>query len=169
MGHKIAMLTGDTQEVAKGVAAELDIDTYFAEVLPEDKVEKVRELQGGNNKVMMVGDGVNDAPALIQADIGVAIGAGTDVAMSSAELILVKNNPQDIVKLLNLSHVTMKKMYQNLWWATGYNIIAIPLAAGVLYNYGIVLRPEWGALAMTASSIIVVINALLLKKIKLKT
>jgi Cu2+-exporting ATPase len=168
MGHKVAMLTGDTREVAASVAAELGIDTFFAEVLPEDKVKKVRELQGSGDKVMMVGDGVNDAPALIQADVGVAIGAGTDVAMQSAEIVLVKNNPLDIVKLINLSHATMKKMHQNLWWATGYNIVAIPLASGILYNYGIILRPEWGALLMTASSIIVVLNALLLKKIKLK-
>ena len=162
-GVKVAMLTGDTAEVAKRVANELGIDTFFAQVLPEDKVEKVKALQLQGHTVMMVGDGVNDAAALTQADVGVAIGAGTDVAAASAEIVLVKNNPLDVVKLMILSQKTMTKMRQNLWWATGYNIIAIPLAAGVLYNWGILLRPEWGALAMTASSIIVVFNALLLK------
>ncbi len=163
-GVKVAMLTGDTAEVAEHVANKLGIDTFFAQVLPEDKVEKVKALQFKGHTVMMVGDGVNDAAALTQADVGVAIGAGTDVAAASAEIVLVKNNPLDVVKLMILSRKTMTKMRQNLWWATGYNIIAIPLAAGVLYNWGVLLRPEWGALAMTASSIIVVFNALLLKR-----
>lgn len=167
VGVKVAMLTGDNEATARYVARVLNLDTYFAEVLPEDKVSAVRELQAKGERVMMVGDGVNDAPALTQADVGVAIGAGTDVAIESAEIVLVKNNPLDIVKLIRLSRATMRKMRQNLVWATGYNLIAIPVAAGVLYPWGIVLRPEWGALAMTASSIIVVINALLLRRTSL--
>jgi Cu2+-exporting ATPase len=164
MGIKVSMLTGDSQKVAEYVAGELGLDTFFAEVLPGDKSSKIRELQQHKGIVAMIGDGVNDAPALAQADIGIAIGAGTDVAAASADIILVKNNPLDIVKLIRLSQKTVAKMKQNLGWATGYNLIAIPLAAGVLYKYGIVLRPEWGALIMAASSIIVVMNALLLKK-----
>jgi len=167
MGVKVAMLTGDNKETAAYVAEALGLDHFFAEVLPGDKVNAVRELQRKGSTVMMVGDGVNDAPALTQADVGVAIGAGTDVAIESAEIVLVKNNPQDIVRLIRLSRKTTAKMKQNLAWATGYNIVAIPLAAGVLAGYGILLRPEWGALAMTASSIIVVFNALLLRKAKL--
>ncbi len=167
-GVKVAMLTGDNQGVAQQVARELGLDTFFAEVLPEEKSDRIRELQKDGHMVAMVGDGINDAPALTQADIGIAIGAGTDVAIESAEIVLVKNNPLDIVKLIKLSKKTMAKMRQNLGWATGYNLVAIPLAAGVLSNYGIILRPEWGALIMAASSIIVVINALLLKKENLK-
>lgn len=166
-GLKVAMLTGDNRAVAKHVAKELGLDTFFAEVLPEEKIKKVKELQSKDEIVMMVGDGVNDAPALTQADIGVAVGAGTDVAVASSEVVLVKNNPMDIVKLLELSQKTREKMVQNLAWATGYNIIAIPLAAGVLYPYGIFLRPEWGALIMSASSVIVVANALTLRKVEL--
>lgn len=167
MGIKVAMLTGDNRQVAEGVARKLKLDVFFAEVLPKDKSDKIQKLQQRNQVVAMVGDGVNDAPALIQADIGIAVGAGTDVAVESAEIVLVKNNPLDIVKLIKLSRKTMAKMKQNLGWATGYNLIAIPLAAGVLSNYGIILRPEWGALIMAASSIIVVINALALKRQKL--
>lgn len=165
IGIKTAMLTGDNKQAAEYISKELGIDTYFAEVLPEDKVNKVKELQKAG-KVAMVGDGVNDAPALTQADIGIAIGAGTDVAIQSAEVILVKDNPLEVVKLIRLSRETKKKMRQNLWWAAGYNIIAIPVAAGVLYPVGIILRPEWGALIMAASSIIVVWNSLLLKRFK---
>jgi len=165
IGIKTAMLTGDNKQVADYISKELRIDTYFAEVLPEDKVNKIKELQK-LGKVAMVGDGVNDAPALTQADIGIAIGAGTEVAIQSAEVILVKNNPLDVVKLIRLSRETKKKMRQNLWWAAGYNILAIPVAAGVLYPIGITLRPEWGALIMAASSIIVVWNSLMLKKFK---
>lgn len=167
LGLKVAMLTGDNHETAEYVAKELKLDTFFAEVLPEDKIAKVKELQKGNQVVMMVGDGVNDAPALTQADVGIAIGAGTDVAVASSEIVLVKSNPLDIVKLIQLGKKTRQKMVQNLIWATGYNIIAIPLAAGVLVPIGIILRPEWGALAMSASSIIVVANALLLRKTSL--
>jgi len=165
IGIKTAMLTGDNKQAADYVSKELGIDTFFAEVLPENKVNKIKELQK-LGKVAMVGDGVNDAPALTQADIGIAIGAGTEVAIKSAEVILAKDNPLEVVKLIRLSRETKKKMRQNLWWAAGYNIIAIPVAAGVLYPVGILLRPEWGALIMAASSIIVVWNSLLLRKFK---
>ncbi len=166
MGVKTAMLTGDNKETAKYVADEIGLDEYFSEVLPEDKSDYVKKLQK-KGKVAMVGDGINDAPALTQADIGIAIGAGTDVAVQSAEVILVKNNPLDVAKLIRLSRETKKKMKQNLWWAAGYNLIAIPVAAGVLYPIGITLRPEWGALLMAASSIIVVTNSLLLRRKKI--
>jgi Cu2+-exporting ATPase len=167
LGIKVAMLTGDNQSVAEYVAKELGLDTFFAQVLPGDKSNKIKELQKGGKIVAAVGDGINDAPMLTQADIGIAIGAGTDVAVESAEIVLVKNNPLDVVKLIKLSQKTMTKMKQNLAWATGYNIVAIPAAAGIFYKWGIILRPEWGALIMAASSIIVVANALLLKKEKL--
>ncbi|PIQ78011.1 MAG: heavy metal translocating P-type ATPase, partial [Parcubacteria group bacterium CG11_big_fil_rev_8_21_14_0_20_41_14] len=167
LGKQVAMITGDNEAVAKYVADELEIDKVFSRVLPEDKVNKVRELQKGGFKVMMVGDGVNDAPALTQSEVGVAIGAGTDVAVASSEIVLVKSNPMDIVKLIKLSQATMSKMKQNLVWAVGYNALAIPVAAGVFFSWGFILRPEWGAIAMTLSSIIVVINALLLKRVKL--
>lgn len=167
LGVQVAMLTGDNIQVAKYVAEKLKLDTYFAEVLPNQKIAKVKELQKTGNVVMMVGDGVNDAPALTQANVGVAIGAGTDVAVASSEVILVKNNPLDIAKLIKLSHKTRKKMVQNLIWATSYNLITIPIAAGVLIPIGFMLRPEWGALAMSASSLIVVANALLLRKTSL--
>lgn len=167
MGMRVAMITGDNEAVAKHVARELGIQKYFSRVLPEDKVKKVQELQSGGKKVMMVGDGVNDAPALTQSDVGVAIGAGTDVAAASSEIILVKSNPLDVVSLIKLSRATSTKMKQNLVWALGYNIVAIPLAAGALGSWGIFLRPEWGAIAMTLSSVIVVINALLLKRLPL--
>lgn len=165
MGIKTAMITGDNKQIAEQVAKELGIDTYFAEVLPKNKVNKVKELQE-KGKVAMVGDGINDAPALTQADIGIAIGAGTDVAVQSAEVVLVKNNPLEVAKLIRLSKETRKKMKQNLWWAAGYNILAIPIAAGVLIPVGIRLSPEIGALIMAASSIIVVSNSLLLRKFK---
>jgi Cu2+-exporting ATPase len=164
MGIEVAMLTGDSKDVAEAVAHELNIDTFFAEVLPEDKDKKVQELQDEDKLVAMVGDGVNDAPALTRADVGIAIGSGTDVAVESADIILVQNNPLDIVKLLNLSKASYSKMVQNLFWATGYNAIAIPLAAGVLAPIGIMLSPAVGAVIMSLSTVIVAINAQLLKK-----
>ncbi|MBU3923984.1 MAG: heavy metal translocating P-type ATPase [Nanoarchaeota archaeon] len=165
MNIKTAMITGDNKESAEYVSSRLGIDIYFSNVLPGDKVNKVKELQA-KGKVAMVGDGINDAPALTQADIGIAIGAGTDVAVQSADVVLVKNNPLEVVKLIRLSKETRKKMKQNLWWAAGYNIIAIPVAAGVLMPIGIRLRPEFGALLMAASSLIVVGNSLMLKRFK---
>ena len=167
LGIKVAMLTGDSEAVAKAVADELGIDTYFAQVLPENKAAKVEELQQGGQKVAMVGDGVNDAPALVTADVGIAIGAGTDVAIESAGIILVKSNPLDIVKILRLSRATYSKMRQNLAWATGYNVVAIPLAMGVLAPIGITLPPAVGAAVMSASTVIVAINAQLLRRVKL--
>ncbi len=167
MGIKTAMVTGDSDEVAVYVSKQLGLDQFFAEVRPEDKSAKVKELQKNGQRVAMVGDGINDAPALTQADIGIAIGAGTDVAIKSADIILVKSNPQDVVKVINLSKATYKKMAQNLVWATGYNIFAIPLAAGVLYGAGIVLAPALGAILMSASTVVVAINAQLLRKINL--
>ena len=163
LGIKPMMLTGDNKQVAKWVADELGLDEYFAEVLPDKKAEKIKEVQNRGMIVAMTGDGVNDAPALAQADVGIAIGAGTDVAVESADIILVKNNPKDVVSLIKFSRATYKKMIQNLIWATGYNIIAIPLAAGVLYSAGIVLSPALGAVLMSASTVIVAINAKLLK------
>lgn len=165
MGIKSAMLTGDKQDVAQEVAEQLGIDTIFAQVLPEDKVNKVKKLQDQGHIVAMVGDGINDAPSLTQAHLGIAIGAGTDVAVESAEIVLMRNDPRDVVKAISLSRKTNTKMVQNLIWATGYNILAIPTAAGLFYkSLGILLRPEWAALLMSASSIIVVANALLLRK-----
>lgn len=168
MGIKTAMLTGDTQDVADVVGNELNVDTIFAQVLPDDKVEKIKALQHEGHVVAMVGDGVNDAPSLTQSHVGIAIGAGTDVAVESADIVLMKNNPLDVVKAISLSRKTNNKMVQNLIWATGYNVFAIPTAAGVLYpSFGILLRPEWAALLMSASSVIVVVNALLLRRTKL--
>lgn len=166
LGIKTAMITGDKKEVAEKVAQELKIDEYFAEVLPQEKVEKIKELQKRNLKVMMVGDGINDAPALIQADVGVAIGAGTNVAIESAGIILVRNDPRDIVSLVKLSRATYRKMIENLFWATGYNVIAIPLAAGILAFKGILLSPALAAVFMSLSTIIVALNALRLKNFK---
>lgn len=167
MGVEVAMLTGDSEEVARAVAEELEIDTYFAEVLPEDKDKKVQELQDQDKMVAMVGDGVNDAPALTRADVGIAIGSGTDVAVESADIVLVRNNPLDIVKLLNLSKASYRKMVQNLFWATGYNAIALPLAAGILAPVGILLSPAVGAVIMSLSTIIVAFNAQLLRRSEL--
>ncbi len=163
MGVKTAMITGDAEDVAKWVASELKIDEYFARVLPDQKSEKVKLLQNKGQKVAMVGDGVNDAPALTQADLGVAIGAGTNVAIESAGIILVRNDPRDIVKIIKLSRLTYTKMVQNLFWATGYNIVAIPLAAGVLAFKGILLQPALAALFMSLSTVIVAVNAMLLR------
>ena len=163
MGVEVAMLTGDSQAVAKAVAEDLGIDTYFAEVLPEHKDQKVAELQRQGKRVAMVGDGVNDAPALTRADIGIAIGSGTDVAVESAGIILVRSNPLDVVKIIQLSRSSYRKMIQNLAWATGYNVVALPLAAGVLAPWGILLSPAIGAVLMSVSTIIVAINAQLLR------
>ncbi len=167
MGVKSAMITGDSEDVAKWVASELGIDEYFARVLPHQKSEKVKALQGRGLKVAMVGDGINDAPALTQADLGIAIGAGTNVAIESAGIILVRNDPRDIVKIVRLSQMTYTKMIQNLFWATGYNIVALPLAAGALAFKGIILDPAIAAVFMSASTVIVAFNAVLLKRRKL--
>ena len=166
-GIEVAMLTGDAWAVADSVAAELGIDTVFAEVLPEDKASKVRELQKRGKKVAMVGDGVNDAPALATADIGLAIGAGTDVAVEAGHIVLMKSDPRDISRVVTLSRATYGKMKQNLWWAAGYNIIAIPLAAGVLAAWGFLLTPAVGAVLMSASTVIVAFNAQLLRRVVL--
>jgi Cu2+-exporting ATPase len=163
MGVQCMMLTGDNRFVAKWVAEELGLDDYFAEVLPQQKAEKVKDVQSRGLVVAMVGDGVNDAPALAQADVGIAIGAGTDVAVETADIVLVKSNPLDSVAILGLARATYRKMVQNLAWATGYNAVAIPLAAGVLYQKGIVLSPALGAVLMSLSTVIVAINAQLLK------
>ena len=167
MKIQVAMLTGDSRLVAEAVAAELGIDQVFAEVLPEHKDQKVAELQAQGKRVAMVGDGVNDAPALTRADVGIAIGGGTDVAIESAGLILVQSNPLDVVKVIALSRASYQKMIQNLWWAAGYNIVALPLAAGVLAPWGILLSPEVGALLMSVSTIVVAINAQLLRRTNL--
>jgi Cu2+-exporting ATPase len=166
-GIEVAMLTGDARAVADAVAKDLRIDTVFAEVLPEDKASKVEELQRRGRKVAMVGDGVNDAPALATADIGIAIGAGTDVAVEAGHIVLVRSDPRDIPRIVTLSRATYRKMVQNLWWAAGYNIVAIPLAAGVLASRGILLTPALGAVLMSASTVIVAINAQLLKRVRL--
>lgn len=164
-GIKCMMLTGDNKYVAKWVADEIGLDEYFAEVLPHQKSEKIKEVKARGFTVAMTGDGVNDAPALAQADVGIAIGAGTDVAIETADIILVRSNPDDVASIISLAKATYRKMIQNLWWATGYNIIAIPLAAGVLAKSGILLSPAVGAILMSLSTIIVAINA---KGLKLK-
>ncbi len=163
MGIQCMMLTGDNRQVAKWVADEIGLDDFFAEVLPQDKAEKIKEVQSRGLIVAMTGDGVNDAPALAQADVGIAIGAGTDVAVQSADIILVHSNPLDVVAILGLSRATYRKMIQNLVWATGYNAIAIPLAGGALYAYGVLLSPAVGAVLMSLSTVIVAINAKFLK------
>jgi Cu2+-exporting ATPase len=163
-GIKVYMLTGDAKEVAASVSKELGIADYFAEVLPDQKAEKIKLLKEKGLKVAMVGDGINDAPALVTADVGIAIGAGTDVAIESADIILVRNDPRDVVKVADLSGKTYSKMVQNLWWAAGYNIFALPLAAGILYNYGIIVSPAIGALLMSISTVIVALNSQTLRK-----
>lgn len=169
VGVQVAMLTGDNRATAERIAQELGIETIFAEVLPGQKADKVKELQNQGKKVAMVGDGINDAPALAQADVGIAIGAGTDVAMETADVVLMKSDPFDVVKAIELSKATVAKMRQNLWWAAGYNTIAFPIAAGIFYPaFGLVLRPEIAAIAMSGSSLIVAVNALLLKYTKLE-
>jgi P-type Cu2+ transporter len=161
---KVVMLTGDASAVAKAVGRELGIDTVFAQVLPEEKVTKIRELQKQGMRVAMVGDGVNDAPALVAADVGIAIGAGTDVAVEAGDVVLVRSDPRDVPRIIELSRATYRKMVQNLWWAAGYNIVAIPLAAGVLAPIGVVLSPAVGAVLMSLSTVIVAINAQLLRR-----
>jgi Cu2+-exporting ATPase len=167
-GVKVAMLTGDNEQVAAEVSKELGIDTYFANVLPEDKYMHIKKLQEDGSIVLMVGDGVNDAPALTQADAGVAIGAGTDVAVESGDVVLTDNDPQDIVRLITLSKKVYAKMIQNLTWALGYNVIAIPAAAGAFAAWGFFLRPEIGALLMAGSTVIVVANAMTLRRLRLE-
>jgi Cu2+-exporting ATPase len=162
MGIRCMMLTGDSRTVAKAVAAELGLDDYFAEVLPEGKAARIKEVQSRGLAVAMVGDGVNDAPALTQSDLGIAIGAGTDIAVESADIVLVRNDPRDVAAILGLSRATYRKMVQNLLWATGYNTIAIPLAAGVAAPWGLILSPAVGAVLMSASTVIVAVNARLL-------
>lgn len=157
------MLTGDNNEVAHAVAKELGISDVHAQLMPEDKESIIKDYQSDGNKVMMVGDGINDAPSLIRADIGIAIGAGTDVAVDSGDIILVKSNPSDIIHFLTLSNNTMRKMVQNLWWGAGYNIVAVPLAAGILAFIGLILSPAIGAILMSLSTVIVAINAFTLK------
>jgi len=158
-GIEVAMITGDNRATAEYVAKELGLDKFFYEVLPDKKTDKIKELQKQGGIVAMVGDGVNDAPSLAQADVGIAIGAGTDVAIEAADIILVKDDPRNVVDIINISQLNQRKMAQNLVWATGYNVIAIPLAAGLLYNYGIVLAPAIGAVVMSLSTVIVAINA----------
>ncbi|MDX1592004.1 MAG: copper-translocating P-type ATPase, partial [Balneolaceae bacterium] len=163
MGIECIMLTGDNRQTAEHVAEELGIDQVFAEVLPDEKADKVKEVQNQGKKVAMTGDGVNDAPALATADVGIAVGAGSDVAVETGDIVLVRDNPEDVVSLIKLSKATYRKMVQNLWWASGYNIGAIPLAAGALYAWGVVLSPAVGAILMSLSTVIVAINARLLK------
>lgn len=166
-GIEVVMLTGDAWPVARAVGEELGIDTVFAEVLPEEKVARIEELQAEGRRVAMVGDGVNDAPALITADLGIAIGAGTDVAVEAGDVVLVRDDPRDVVRIVELSRATYRKMIQNLWWAAGYNILAIPLAAGVLARWGIVLPVAVGAILMSLSTVIVAMNAQLLRRLEL--
>ncbi|MCZ6757589.1 MAG: copper-translocating P-type ATPase [Bacteroidetes bacterium] len=163
MGIKTMMLTGDNRQVAKWVSDEIGLDDFFAEVLPHEKSERVREIQGKGLTVAMTGDGVNDAPALAQADVGIAIGAGTDVAVETADIVLVRSDPRDVVAILQLSRATYKKMIQNLWWAAGYNIVAIPVAAGALIGIGILMGPAAGAALMSVSTVVVAINARMLR------
>jgi Cu2+-exporting ATPase len=164
---EVVMLTGDATAVANAVAADLGIDTVFAEVLPEQKVDKIRELKNAGKRVAMVGDGVNDAPALLTADVAIAIGAGTDVAVEAGDVVLVRSDPRDVPRIIALSRASYRKMVQNLWWAAGYNVFAIPLAAGVLASRGILLPPAFAAVLMSASTVIVALNAQLLRRSRL--
>src|SRR5262245_9867655 len=166
-GIEVVMLTGDAKAVAQAVAAELGINQVRAEVLPENKAEEIQQFQRSGKKVAMVGDGVNDAPALVTADVGIAIGAGTDVAVEAGDIVLVRNDPRDVPRIVSLSRATYRKMVQNLWWAAGYNIFAIPLAAGVLAHWGFVLSPALGAILMSASTVVVAVNAQLLRRTSL--
>ncbi|HDZ17211.1 MAG TPA: HAD family hydrolase [archaeon] len=163
MDIKCWMLTGDNEKTAKAVSEELGLDGYYAEVLPHEKLEKVKELQSKGEFVAMTGDGINDAPALAQADVGIAIGSGTDVAAETADIIIVNSNPKDVTSLIGFGKATYKKMIQNLIWATGYNVFAIPLAAGVLLSLGLLITPAIGAIFMSLSTVIVAINARFLK------
>jgi Cu2+-exporting ATPase len=167
LGVGVTMLTGDSRDVAAWVGRELGIDDVRAQVLPADKAGVVEQLKGEDQTVAMVGDGVNDAPALVTANVGIAIGAGTDVAIDSADIVLVKSDPRDVAKVVRLSRSVYRKMLQNLGWAAGYNIVAVPLAAGVLAPIGIVLAPAAGAVLMSLSTIIVALNAQLLRRVKL--
>ncbi len=166
-GMQVVMLTGDNEATARRIGRELGIDTVIAEVLPGDKASKVAELQRSGRKVAMVGDGINDAPALAQADLGIAIGAGTDVAIETADVVLMRSDPLDIPTALTIGRGTLRKMRQNLGWAVGYNGIALPIAAGVFAPLGLVLRPEIAALSMSGSSLLVAVNALLLRGLSL--
>jgi len=168
LGKRVVMLTGDAHQVADAVAAELGVDEVFAEVLPEDKDTAVADLQGRGLRVAMVGDGVNDAPALARADVGIAIGAGTDVAIESAGIVLAANDPRGVLGVLRLSQASYRKMLQNLGWATGYNLLAVPLAAGVLAGAGVTLAPAVGAVLMSLSTIVVALNAQLLRRVDLR-
>jgi Cu2+-exporting ATPase len=163
-GVEVAMITGDNEATARRIGAQLGVDAILANVLPGQKASKIKELQASGKKVGMVGDGVNDAPALMQADVGYAIGAGTDVAMESADVVLMKSDPYDVVRAIELSRATLRKMHQNLWWAAGYNLLAFPLAAGIFYPF--LLSPEIAAISMSGSSVIVALNALLLKGLR---
>jgi P-type Cu2+ transporter len=163
-GIEVVMMTGDAQAVADAVGRALGIDTVLAQVLPEEKAAHIERLQQQGKRVAMVGDGVNDAPALVMADVGVAIGAGTDVAVEAGDVVLVRSDPRDVSRIISLSRASYRKMVQNLWWAAGYNIVAIPLAAGVLAPWGVVLSPAVGAVLMSASTIVVAINAQLLRR-----
>jgi Cu2+-exporting ATPase len=166
-GIEVVMITGDAQPVADAVAKALGIDAVVAQVLPDQKAKRIQELQARGKKVAMVGDGVNDAPALVTADVGIAIGAGTEVAVEAGDIVLVRSDPRDVSRIISLSRASYRKMIQNLWWATGYNVVAIPLAAGVLAPWGIVLSPAVGAILMSASTVIVAVNAQLLRRAKL--
>jgi Cu2+-exporting ATPase len=168
LGIKVVMITGDARQVADAVAAQLGVDEVFAEVLPEDKERAVADLQHRGLRVAMVGDGVNDAPALARADVGIAIGAGTDVAIESAGVVLASSDPRAVVSVIRLSRASYAKMLQNLVWGAGYNLVAIPLAAGVLAPFGITLSPEVGAILMSASTIVVAVNAQLLRRLDLQ-
>jgi Cu2+-exporting ATPase len=163
-GIEVVMMTGDSEAVARAVAGELKIDHVLAQVLPDQKAARIEELQAKGKKVAMVGDGVNDAPALVTADVGIAIGAGTDVAVEAGDIVLMRSDPRDVPRIVALSRASYRKMVQNLWWAAGYNIVAIPLAAGVLASKGILLSPAVGAVLMSASTVIVAINAQLLRR-----
>ena len=164
---KLGPIVKGYQKATCARAKQAGVDGYLAEVLPQDKANQVKILQEAGKRVAMVGDGINDGPALLQADVGIAIGVGTDVAIESADIVLIRSEPEDVLKLIRLSKATMRKMKENLLWATGYNAIALPIATGILMPWGITFRPEMGALIMSASSIIVVVNALLLRNEKL--
>ena len=169
-GIRVVMLTGDNHATAERIAEELGIDTVIAEVLPEDKVRHVQQLQAEGRVVAMVGDGVNDSPSLVQADVGIAVGAGTDVAIEAADVVLMRSDPLDVPVALTIGRGTLRKMRQNLGWAVGYNAIALPIAAGVFEPaFGLVLRPEIAALSMSGSSFLVAVNALMLKRLPLPT
>lgn len=166
-GIEVIMMTGDAKPVADAVAKELGIKTVFAEVLPDQKASRIEEVKRAGKRVAMVGDGVNDAPALLTADVGIAIGTGTDVAVEAGDVVLIRNDPRDVPRIIALSKATYRKMVQNLWWAAGYNIAAIPIAAGVLAPWGIVLNPAVGAILMSFSTVVVAVNAQLLRRVAL--